>query len=84
MVAMFLGFERLLKGNVRHILTSGKRAYDMALRLKYEGLEEKVMVKEKIEEALEFLEKDECPSYVLSTYTALHSTRHLLRKKVVR
>ena len=77
-------FERLLKGNVRHILTSGKRAYDMALRLKYEGLEEKVMVKEKIEEALEFLEKDECPSYVLSTYTALHSTRHLLRKKVVR
>ncbi|MBW9212326.1 MULTISPECIES: Mur ligase family protein [Terrabacteria group] len=74
-------FERLLKGNVRHVVTSGLRAYDMALRLKYEGLEDKVMVKEKVEEAVNFLDEDHCPSYVLSTYTALHATRHILGKK---
>lgn len=74
-------FERLLKGNVRHIVTSGQRAYDMALRLKYEGLEDKVVVKESVAQAIDYLDEENLSSYVLATYTALHSTRALLRKK---
>lgn len=75
-------FEYLKKGNVNSIVTSGLRAYDMALRLKYEGLAKQVIVEENIAKAIDILNKQDQKTYVLSTYTALHGTRNLLRKRV--
>lgn len=74
-------FERLNKENVKHIVCSGLRAYDMALRLKYEGLEDKIIVKENATDAIKYLDEQNLDSYVMATYTALHSTRAILRKE---
>lgn len=73
-------FEKLNEPSVHTIVCSGKRAYDMALRLKYEGLEEKIHVEESIEDGVSYLNKANMNSYVISTYTALHQTRAILRK----
>ncbi len=74
-------FERLNVEEVKTIVCSGLRAYDMALRLKYEGLEDRILVKESAEEAVQWLAKQDRDSYVISTYTALHSTRAILKKE---
>lgn len=74
-------FERLNVPSVKKIVCSGTRAYDMALRLKYEGLEDRIIVRENAAEAVDWLNEADLPSYVISTYTALHSTRALLKKK---
>lgn len=73
-------FERLNVPEVKHIICSGLRAYDMALRLKYEGLEDRITVIEDATEAIEWLDKADLNSHVIATYTALHSTRAVLRK----
>jgi len=73
-------FERLNQDNIKHIVCSGLRAYDMALRLKYEGLEEKIIVIENSEEAINYLNDQNMYSDVIATYTALHPTRAILRK----
>lgn len=74
-------FERLNVPQIKHICCSGTRGYDMALRLKYEGLEDKVLVKEDAKEAAKWLDEQNLDSYVLATYTALHSTRAILRRE---
>ncbi len=74
-------FERLNIPQIKHIVCSGTRAYDMALRLKYESLEDKVIVKEDPKEAIQWLDEQNLDSFVLATYTALHSTRALLKKR---
>lgn len=74
-------FERLNVPEVRHIVCSGRRAYDMALRLKYEGLEDRISVIEDGEKAIQWLDDADLKSYVIATYTALHSTRAILRKQ---
>ena len=73
-------FERLNVPEVKHIICSGLRAYDMALRLKYEGLEDRIIVIENATKAIEWLNDANLESYVIATYTALHSTRAILRK----
>ncbi len=73
-------FERLNVPEVKHIVCSGLRAYDMALRLKYEGLEDRIIVIENAAKAIEWLNDANLESYVIATYTALHSTRAILRK----
>ena len=73
-------FERLNVPEVKHIVCSGLRAYDMALRLKYEGLEDRIIVIENATKAIEWLNDANLESYVIATYTALHSTRAILRK----
>lgn len=75
-------FERLNHPCVKEIICSGRRAYDMALRLKYEGLEDRILVKEDATEAMKYLDDANLESHVLATYTALHSTRAILRKLV--
>ncbi len=77
-------FERLNVPEVKRIICSGKRAYDMALRLKYEGLEDRLQVIEDAGEAVRWLDEQNLDSYIMATYTALHSTRALLRKQVKR
>ena len=74
-------FERLDVPEVKHIICSGLRAYDMALRLKYEGLEDRIIVIEDVEKAIAWLDEAEMKSYVIATYTALHSTRAIMRKQ---
>ena len=73
-------FERLNTPEIKTIVCSGRRAYDMALRLKYEGLEDRIIVIEDASGAVEWLDRAEMPSHVIATYTALHSTRAVLRK----
>ena len=74
-------FERLNVPEVKHIICSGLRAYDMALRLKYEGLEDRITVIEDAAKAIEWLDQAQMKSYVIATYTALHSTRAIMRKQ---
>lgn len=74
-------FERLNVAEVKHIICSGLRAYDMALRLKYEGLEDRITVIEDAAKAIEWLDQAQMKSYVIATYTALHSTRAIMRKQ---
>jgi UDP-N-acetylmuramyl tripeptide synthase len=77
-------FERLNTPEVKTIVCSGLRAYDMALRLKYEGLEDRIKVIEKSEDAIHWLNEQHMESYVIATYTALHPTRAILRKEASR
>ena len=77
-------FERLNDPDVKTIVCSGRRPYDMALRLKYEGLEDRVKVIESASEAIEWLDEAKLSSHVISTYTALHSTRAILRRQAGR
>jgi UDP-N-acetylmuramyl tripeptide synthase len=74
-------FERLNVPEVKTIVCSGLRAYDMALRLKYEGLEERIKVIENSHEAIAWLDVQNRCSYVIATYTALHPTRAILAKE---
>lgn len=71
-------FDMLIDEHTKHILCSGKRAYDMALRLKYAGYE-KVEVVE-IEEGILRLKQLPEEAYVIATYTALQTTRNILRR----
>ena len=73
-------FERLNKQDIKEIVCCGLRAYDMALRLKYEGLNNLVVI-EDIQEAIKYLDEKHLDSYILSTYTALHKTRGILLKE---
>lgn len=77
-------FERLNQPDVKHIICSGLRAYDIALRLKYEGLEDRIQVIEDSQEAVHWLNEANLKSYVIATYTALHPTRAILRKEAAR
>ena len=53
----------------------------MALRLKYEGLEDKIKVIEDSVKAVHYLNEANMNSYIMCTYTALHATRAILRKE---
>lgn len=74
-------FERLNVPCVKTIICSGLRAYDMALRLKYEGLQDRIKVIENSSEAIQWLDDQNLESEVIATYTALHPTRAILRKQ---
>ena len=74
-------FERLNVPEVKKIVCSGLRAYDIALRLKYEGMEDRIEVYPDVEEAVRKLNACNLESYIISTYTALHSTRAILKKE---
>lgn len=74
----------LLNSHKKRIVTSGVRASDMAVRLKYAGIPaENIKVVEDIKAALDYsvnnTEKDE-KLYVLPTYTALLSLQPILKK----
>lgn len=72
-------FDLLLDGFTKKIMCCGTRAYDMALRLKYEGYEE-VEVVDTIEEGILKLSNEREDAYVLATYTALQTTRSVIRR----
>lgn len=73
-------FEMLVNDNVANVICSGTRAYDMALRLKYEGYQGNLIVHEHKEDAMKALRNLNLPAYVIATYTALQPVRSILRR----
>jgi UDP-N-acetylmuramyl tripeptide synthase len=73
----------LLAGKTRAVTASGRRAWDMALRLKYAGLEPALRVEADSAEALRTA-LSEVPEgetlYVVPTYTAMLEVRDLLAR----
>ena len=78
----------LFDGHVEHAITTGTRAAEMALRLKYAGQPgDRVEVVPDLEEALTAVAAgdDGRPAYLLATYTAMLDLRHaLVEQGVVR
>ena len=64
---------------VTRIITSGKRAYDIAIRIKTSGFDtNKIEAYLNIEEAVKSLYKTNVKKYVIANYTALQPTRTTL------
>jgi len=73
----------LLAGSVQEVVTAGTRAAEMAMRLKYGGVEpERLVVAGGIAEALDrSLAGGEGPVYLLGTYTAMLELRAVLTRR---
>lgn len=76
-------FERLNDKKNKNIIVSGKRAYDMALRLKYADFNlDNICVEPDIKLALEKIDKNTSEEiYILPTYTAMLEIRRNLSNK---
>jgi lipid II isoglutaminyl synthase (glutamine-hydrolysing) len=70
----------LLAGRARHVTCSGTRAEEMALRLKYAGIDAPIAVERDLGRSLDgaVAAGDGGPLYALPTYTALLDLRDLL------
>lgn len=67
--------------NVTRIVTSGTRAYDIAIRIKTSGFPaEKIEPYLNLKEAVKSLYKTSTKKYVIANYTALQPTRHALKE----
>jgi UDP-N-acetylmuramyl tripeptide synthase len=76
----------LLAGRVRRVTCSGTRAEEMALRLKYAGIEAPIAVNRDLGDSLDAAVADRddgAPLYALPTYTALLDLRDLLTRRGV-
>jgi UDP-N-acetylmuramyl tripeptide synthase len=73
----------LLAGRVRRVVCAGTRAAELAVRLKYAGVEpERLVVIPELESAFDAARADgEGPLYALPTYTALLALRELLARR---
>ena len=62
--------------NVTRVITSGKRAYDIAIRIKTSGFDQsKIETYLDLKEAVKALYKTDKKKYVIANYTALQPTR---------
>lgn len=67
--------------NVSRIITSGTRAYDIAIRIKTSGFPaEKIEPYLNLEDAVKAFYKTDVKKYVIANYTSLQPTRHELKK----
>ncbi len=67
--------------NVKRIITSGTRAYDMAIRIKTAGYDaSKIETYLNLEDAVKALYKTSTKKYVIANYTALQPTRKEILK----
>jgi lipid II isoglutaminyl synthase (glutamine-hydrolysing) len=75
----------VLAGRVRHVSCSGTRAEEMALRLKYAGVDAPIAVERELGPSLDaaVAAGNGQPLYVLPTYTALLELRDLLADRGV-
>ncbi|HEX8065582.1 MAG TPA: MurT ligase domain-containing protein [Thermoleophilaceae bacterium] len=76
----------LLAGRVRRVVCSGTRAEEMALRLKYAGIDAPIAVDRDLGDSLDAAVADRdggAPLYALPTYTALLELRDLLARRGV-
>ena len=75
-----INFEHL--NNVSRIITSGTRAYDIAIRIKTAGFDQnKIKPYLDLHEAVETLYKTNVKKYVIANYTSLQPTRKALGLK---
>jgi hypothetical protein len=70
-------FERLA-GHTDQVVATGRRAYDMAVRLKYAGLSVDAAVPE-LRDAMRLIGNRGEPFAILATYTAMREIRTALR-----
>ena len=74
-----INFDNL--NNVSRIITSGSRAYDIAIRIKTSGFDSrKIEPYLDLNEAIKNLYKTDIKKYVIANYTALQPTRKELRQ----
>jgi lipid II isoglutaminyl synthase (glutamine-hydrolysing) len=76
----------LLRGRVRRVTCSGTRAEEMALRLKYAGVDAEVAVDRNLGRSLDAAVRDRdggAPLFALPTYTALLELRDILAERGV-
>ena len=67
--------------NVTRVVTSGTRAYDIAVRIKSSGYDpEKIVVKPDLDQAVESLFSTDGRKYAIANYTAVQPTRAALKK----
>ena len=73
----------ILKSRKTPIIVSGLRAHDLALRLKYAGINPKlIQIQPKLTKAFnKFIQLKGIQGYILPTYTSMLSLREILRKK---
>ncbi len=72
-----INFDNL--NNVKRIITSGTRAYDIAIRIKTSGFNEsKIEAYLNLHEAVDSLYKTNTKKYVIANYTSLQPTRKAL------
>lgn len=72
-----INFDNL--NNVKRIITSGTRAYDIAIRIKTSGFDEsKIEAYLNLHEAVDSLYKTNIKKYVIANYTSLQPTRKAL------
>ena len=65
--------------NVNRIITSGTRAYDMAICIKNSGFDiSKIEAYLDLNEAVKALYSQKCKKYAISNYTAVQDTRHAI------
>ena len=70
-----------LKNSYSSVYTIGKRAFDMALRLKYDGLENcKIIDGEKWQELIDIIKSDNSDFVIFANYTAMmNMRRHFIK-----
>ena len=74
-----INFDNL--NNVKRIITSGTRAYDIAIRIKTSGYDaNKIEPYLKLSDAVKALYKTNVKKYVIANYTSLQPTRHELKE----
>ena len=74
-----INFDKL--NNVSRIITSGSRAYDIAIRIKTSGIDSsKIEPYLNLHEAVENLYKTNIKKYVIANYTSLQPTRNEILK----
>ena len=74
-----INFDSL--NNVSRIITSGKRAYDIAIRIKASGFPaQKIEPYIDLKEAVLNLYKTDIKKYVIANYTSLQPTRRELKQ----
>lgn len=79
-----VSFNKLLNISkiLKHIYIGGKRAYDMALRLKYEGFDmSMVSIEQDNEKLINVALSHNVPVYITPSYTAMFELRNMLVKK---
>ena len=79
-----VNFEKLAEmgDGLDCVYVSGVRAYDMALRLKYGGLEpEKIKVFDSYDRLIDQMEAQELPIIIMPTYTAMMELRDMMSKR---
>ena len=78
-------FEKIVSNTHGKVICSGKRAHDLALRLKYAGFEPKnIDIVTQLGNALEKAKKTKGRVFILPTYTALLELQKILAKSGIK